>query len=183
MTPRTHDVTPRNHESEPEAMTTPSPALDAFENALQSLVGRPCWHVLAGAVGSLASLDVGAKVERDQPMPFRNKGIALEAHKYRGEFVLYIEDCPWRLDGPEAVIATWTDSNAPNGPIVQGLQRLAGQTITRVELTRPGLDLALHLADGHVLRIFPDQAIPMKATITPWTYTTALRISWGHAVS
>lgn len=141
-------------------MSDLNPNLPAFESAMQALVGRECWHVLAGAVGSLASLDIGAKVERNQPMPFRNKGMDLEAHRYRGEFVLYIEDCPWRLDGPNAVVASWTDSNAPNGPIVQGLQRLAGQTITRVELTRPGLDLALHLADGHVLRIFPDQAYP-----------------------
>lgn len=134
--------------------------IDQLEQALQALVGQPCWNVLAGAVGSLASLDIGAKIERDQPLPFRNKKLALDAHKYRGETVLYIEDCPWRLDGPEAVIAAWTDDNAPDGPIVTGLNQLVGQTITGTALTRPGLDLTLVFDNGLTLRLFPDQTDP-----------------------
>ncbi len=134
--------------------------LDQFAEAVQSLVGKPCWNVLAGAVGSLASLDIGAKVERDEPMPFRNTKMALESHKYRGEVVLYIEDCPWRLDGPDAVIASWTDSNAPQGPIVTGLNQLVGQTIADAQITRPGLDLVLTFENGYVLRLFPDQSDP-----------------------
>lgn len=134
--------------------------IEQFAEAINALVGKPCWNVLAGAVGSLASLDIGAKVERNEPMPFRNTKMALESHKYRGEYVLYIEDCPWRLDGAEAVIATWTDSNAPDGPIVSGLNQLVGQTITGATLTRPGLDLALTFENGHVLRLFPDQTDP-----------------------
>lgn len=134
--------------------------IDQLEQALHTLIGQPCWNVLAGAVGSLASLDIGAKVERDQPLPFRNVKLSLEAHKFRGETILYIEDCPWRLDGPDSVIAAWTDSNAPDGPIVTGLNKLVGHTITHAELTRPGLDLALTFDNGLTLRLFPDQTDP-----------------------
>lgn len=136
------------------------PPIDEFEKALQSLIGQTCWAVTAGAVGAMASLDIGAKVERDQPLPFPNKNLDPELHRYQGKYVLYLEDCPWRLDSPDAIVTAWTDNNAPRGPLVTGLKRLEGQAITAVALTRPGLDLTLTFANNLTLCVFPDQTDP-----------------------
>ncbi|MDX1994447.1 MAG: hypothetical protein SF029_18840 [bacterium] len=127
-----------------------------FENALQQLVGLECWNVMAGAVGSLASLDIGAKVPRDKPLPYPNVKLSPDEHKFRGEFVLYLEYCPWRLDSSDEVLASWNDSNAPRGRIVTGLKRLIGAKISGVELLRPGLDLTVRFDNDLTLRIFPD---------------------------
>lgn len=136
------------------------PLIAEFEHVIHQLTGLECWNITAGAVGSMASLDLGAKMLRGKPMPFYNASLSIDEHKYRGEFVLYIEDCPWRLDGIDEVIASWTDSSAPSGPIITGLKRLIGQRIESVALTRPGLDLTVHFSGGLALRIFPDQSDP-----------------------
>ncbi len=131
-----------------------------FENALAQLINKPCWNINAGAIGAMASLHLGAKVPLDKPLPFPNTSLTPDEHKFRGEFVLYIEDCPWRLDGTDTVIASWTDDNSPQGPIMIGLNDLIGQTVTQVTLTRPGMDLTLTFETGTTLRIFPDQSDP-----------------------
>lgn len=134
--------------------------IESLKSALNALIGQECWNVSAGAIGSLASIDIGDKVLRDKPLPYPNKNLAPDLHKYRGQYVLYLEDCPWRLDGTDAVIASWMDSNAPNGPIVTGLKQLEGATITHVDLITPAFDLIVSFNNGLILRIFPDQVDP-----------------------
>lgn len=136
------------------------PLIAEFETTIHQLAGLECWNITAGAVGSMASLDLGAKILRNKPLPFYNASLSIDEHKHRGELVLYIEDCPWRLDSVDEVIASWTDSSAPNGPIVTGLKRLIGQRIESAALAHPGLDLTVHFSGGLVLRIFPDQSDP-----------------------
>ena len=109
-------------------------------------------------MGSMVSLDFGAKVARDKPLPYPNVKLTPDEHKFRGELVLYIEDCPWRLDSHDEVLASWTDSNAPRGPIVIEMKKLVGTRVVHVEVTHPGLDLLLRFDNGFVLRIFPDQS-------------------------
>lgn len=130
--------------------------LSQFEAALQQLVGLECWNMMAGAVGSLASLDFGAKVRRDKPLPFPNVKLTPEEHQFRGEYVLYLEYCPWRLDSPDEVLASWNDSSAPTGRIITGLRQIVGARVSSVHLLRPGLDLTVHFDHGLSLRIFPD---------------------------
>lgn len=131
-----------------------------FEAALQRLIGLDCSNVSAGAVGSLASLDFGARVPRSKPLPYPNVSLTPDEHKFRGEYVLFLEDCPWRLDGADAVIASWTDSSAPGGPIVSGLRQLVGRPVQAVELSYPGLDLVIRFSGGYTLKVFPDQSDP-----------------------
>ena len=128
-----------------------------FQSAVAQLVGLPCWNIKAGAIGAMASIHLGEKVALDKPLPFPNTSLTPDEHKFRGAMVLYIEDCPWRLDGEDAVIASWTDSNAPKGPIVLGLQGLIGATVTAASVTPPGMDLTVQFDNGRTLRIFPDQ--------------------------
>jgi hypothetical protein len=131
-----------------------------FQQIVQRMQGLPCWNVQAGAIGSLVNLHLGERIPLQQPLPFPNPQLSEEAHRYRGEIVLYIEDCPWRLDGADRVLASWLDSNVPTGPIVSEMTRLVGQQVTEVALTRPSLDLALTFDSGSVLRVFPDQVDP-----------------------
>lgn len=132
--------------------------LSQFFSLMPQLIGLVCWNVMAGAVGSLASLDFGAMVARDKPLPYPNVKLTPDEHKFRGEYVLYLEYCPWRLDSADAVIASWNDSNAPKGPIITGLRQLIGTKIAYAEIISPGLDLILRFENGHVLRVFPDVA-------------------------
>jgi hypothetical protein len=133
-----------------------SDLIDPFESLIARLPGLDCWNVMAGAVGSMASLDLGAKIARDQPLPYPNVKLTPEEHKFRGEVVLYLENCPWRLDGFNDVIASWNDHNGPKGRLVQGLRSLIGAQVRQAEISRPGLDLIVRFSSGHTLRIFPD---------------------------
>jgi len=108
----------------------------------------------------MASLHIGEKIALKQPLPFPNASLSPDEHKYRGEFVLYIADCPWRLDAPDQVLTTWLASNAPDGPIVTHLRDLIGQHITDVVLTKPGLQLTLKFDSNITLHVFPDQIDP-----------------------
>jgi hypothetical protein len=128
-----------------------------YEADLKNLVGQPCWSAQVSGVGSLVSFHFGAKLKRDQPMTHPDFKITDEERLYRGEFILYIEDCPWRIETTEAVIATWMDESTPGSPIDAGMRQFVGQRVAQVELVRPGLDLTLHFENGLRLRIFPDQ--------------------------
>ncbi len=139
-----------------------SAEISAFREVLNKLVGQLCWSVQAGNIGSLASLQFGNKLPLDKPLPFPNPALTEDEHRYRGEFVLYIEDCPWRLDGTERVLATWLDSNAPDGPMVTYMKSRLGAIVTEVDITYPGLDLFLRFNDNIMLRIFPDQVDPSE---------------------
>lgn len=132
--------------------------VDEFEASLKAMIGQPCWSVQAGAVGSMASLHIGDKVPRVLPYP--NQSLTPEEHRFQGAYLLYVEDCPWRIEDSEAVLASWLDSNAPDGPIVVQMKALVDRVIEDVQLIRPGMDLVVYFSGGRVLRIFPDQADP-----------------------
>lgn len=128
-----------------------------FEVALRHMVGELCWSAQVSGVGSLVSLHIGAKLKRYQPMEHPDFKITEEERLYRGEYILYLEDCPWRIETAEAVITTWMDESTPGSPIETGIQQFVGQRIAQVELARPGLDLTLRFEGDLTLRIFPDQ--------------------------
>jgi hypothetical protein len=128
-----------------------------FEAVVRRMSGLPCWSVQISGVGSLANLHFGWKIRRDDPMLHPDFKVSDEERFFQGEIVLYIEDCPWRLDGREAVLASWLDSSEPNGAIDTEMKALMGQTVERAEVSRPGLDLTIYFDGGSVLQIFPDQ--------------------------
>ncbi len=135
----------------------PADHLSQFKQSLQGLIGLPCWNVQAGAVGSMASLHIGRKIPLKQALPYPNTRLTPDEHKFRGEYILYIEDCPWRIDAEAHVLTSWTDSITT---ITQTMHSLIGKTIATVEITDPGLDLTLIFQDKTALRIFPDQSDP-----------------------
>jgi hypothetical protein len=128
-----------------------------FEAAAHRMSGLPCWSVQISGVGSLVNLHFGEKVRRDEPMLHPDFRVSDEERFFQGEIVLYIEDCPWRLDGREAVLASWLDSSEAGGAIDTEMKALMGQTVERSEVSRPGLDLTIYFDGGSILRIFPDQ--------------------------
>lgn len=151
-----------------------------FIDIITGLTGLPCWNVYAGSVGSLISLHLGEKIPLTKPLPYPNPQLTPDEHKLRGEYILYIEDCPWRLDSPDEVVATWTDSNASDGPIVMGMKACIGAQVTHVNIIRPGLDLTLHFSNDLVLRVFPDQSDPEEGdnyslSLADRTYIVAAR--------
>ena len=133
------------------------PLITEFESTLNQLVGQSCWSAQISGVGSLVSLHFGEKIKRDEPMTHMDYQLTNEERFYRGVFILYVEDCPWRVETPQEVLATWLDENAPGGPMEAAIHRFVGQQVQEVTLIQPGLDLVLQFAEGLTLRIFPDQ--------------------------
>lgn len=134
-----------------------NPVITEFEIALHQLAGKTCWNVQAGAVGSMASLHIGDKIPLDKPLPYPNTSLTPDEHKFRGEYMLYVEDCPWRIEDGDSVQVTWLENSSA---VTAQMKALIGRIVERVELTRPGMDLALFFSGGIALRIFPDQADP-----------------------
>ena len=128
-----------------------------FETALKRMVGQTCWSVQDSGIGSLFSLQIGQKEQRDQPMAHHEFKISVEERVYRGEFILYVEDCPWRIETSEKVLATWLDDNTQDGAMNKVIQQFVGRKVDQVDVSRPGLDLSLRFEGELTLRLFPDQ--------------------------
>jgi len=131
--------------------------IDQFIEIMAGLVGQTCWSVQVSGIGSLANLHFGEKIKRPKPMIHQDFRISMEERAYHGEYILYLEECPWRLDGPDGVLVTWMDSADPGGRIYEKLPLLKEHTVQNTEVFTPGLDLAVHFDGGYTLRIFPDQ--------------------------
>jgi len=131
--------------------------IDEFEQVLHELAGQPCWRVQVSGVGSLVNLHFGERVRRSQPLTQPGFRLTPEEREFQGRYVLYLEDCPWRVESGQAVLATWLDSSEPEGALTVAVQQLREQRVAAVELLRPGLDLLLHFDNDLRLRVFPDQ--------------------------
>lgn len=126
-----------------------------FIASLNRLIGQVCWGFAAGAgTGSVVSLDIGGKVLRKKPL--KNPHISSKQRKYTSEFGLFIR-CIWRIESKTQVICGAWDDNAKGGDMIEGLQRLVGQAISSIKVSKPALDLAVNFNSGLVLRIFCDQ--------------------------
>ncbi|MFW5691579.1 MAG: hypothetical protein ACOCXZ_03665 [Chloroflexota bacterium] len=140
---------------------TMSPDVNAqFTGVIARLTGMLCWSVQVSGVGSLANLHFGDKVRRDQVMAHPDFKVEVDERVYQGQIVLYLEECPWRLDGPDAVICSWMDDSSANGQLTAGLNHLRDRRVTAAHVQQPAFDLEIHFEGGYVLRVFPDQADP-----------------------
>lgn len=133
---------------------------DELKSAVSNMVGLTCWSAQISGVGSLVSLQIGEKIRRDQPMVHPDFKLTEEERFFRGTYILYVEDCPWRLESSDFVLTTWLDDSGPKGNLAAQIASLAGQTITYADVTHPGLDLCIRFDSGVTLRIFPDQIDP-----------------------
>jgi len=131
--------------------------IDQFINLIHGLTGQTCWSVQVSGVGSLANMHFGDKIKRAKPMIHQDFRITMEERAYQGQYILYLEECPWRLDGPEGVLVTWMDSSDPGGRIYEKLPVLKGQSVIKTDILQPGLDLMIQFDGGYTLRVFPDQ--------------------------
>jgi hypothetical protein len=131
--------------------------IDEFEDVLKGMIGLACWSVQVSGVGSLLNLHFGERVRRSQPLTMPDFKLTPEERAFQGSHVLYLEDCPWRVESDEAVLATWLDSSEPEGELTLAVQQLHEQRVAAVELQRPGLDLMVRFDNNLRLRVFPDQ--------------------------
>ena len=114
-----------------------------------------CWAFVAGkGTGSVVELNLGRKVSRKSPV--RNPHLTETQRANDSEFALFVE-CTWRLESKTRVICGAWDDNSKQGAMIKGLERLVGQTIESISLTRPSLDLEVRFSNQFVLRIFCDQ--------------------------
>lgn len=126
-----------------------------FIASLNRLVGQVCWGFAAGkGTGSVISLDIGEKVLRESPL--KNPHLTAKQRKYKAEFDLFIQ-CAWRLESKTQVICGAWDDNSEGGDMLEGLQRLVGQAINSIKVSKPAFDLAVNFNNGLVLRIFCEQ--------------------------
>jgi hypothetical protein len=126
-----------------------------FIASLNRLVGQVCWGFVAGeGTGSVISLNIGGKVLRKSPL--KNPHLSAEQRKYDAEFDLFIQ-CAWRLESKTQVICGAWDDNAKGGDMLEGLQRLTGQVISSIKVSKPALDLTVSFSSELMLRVFCDQ--------------------------
>ncbi len=133
-----------------------------FITTVHRLQGMPCWSVQISGVGSLANLHFGGKIRRDKDKMMTHPDFKVDVDEriYQGEVVLYLEECPWRLDSITEVVCSWMDENEAGGRLHKGLMMLKDRRVTDAEVIQPGFDLIISFEGGLILRVFPDQVDP-----------------------
>ncbi len=128
--------------------------LNDFLNALHKLTDAECWAVAAGeGTGSRITIQCGRKIERARPLTNPNASDALR--HFKGEYVIFVQDCAWRLELNE-VICTSKSPNNNNGPMVIALRSLEGHRIVAVTVTSAAHDLVVEFSGGLRLHLFCD---------------------------
>jgi hypothetical protein len=130
------------------------PLANGLQDELSHLkVGRGCWGVIAGSgTGSMVTLDFGEKVKRARPL--HNPTLSDEARNYEGEYGLYLQDCDWRLQTRQKVLASSASSNEAGGVMLTGLGQIVGQRVREVTFDPPSFDLAIDFANEIQLLVF-----------------------------
>ena len=125
-----------------------------FLNELQNLKGLECWSVTAGeGTGSRIKLSIGRKIERTRPL--KNPQLPSDLRQFYSEFVIFVQDCAWRLNA-DKVICTSKTANNNDGPMVTGLHTLVGQQIVAVAASPPAYDLIVEFSGASKLHLFCD---------------------------
>ena len=122
-----------------------------FNEFASQFVGKECYNVSAGVVGSVFYLDCGSR------RVFIDDKEKDRAAWERGEYVIHVFLASWRIDdvANRNVLATCEDDNSENGPMLAALQSLIGKKITSVEIDETGLDCSIAFDDTLVVKIFP----------------------------
>jgi hypothetical protein len=127
-----------------------------FVAALHSLVDKECWGFSAGpGTGSMVVLDFGKKVPRTRVLA--NPHLTEDQKRFKGEVSLFLQGAAWRLNSQTAIICGSTDSNEPDGPMLQGLGGLVSTKARAVDLMSRFLDLLIEFEGGIFLTVFCDQ--------------------------
>jgi hypothetical protein len=125
-----------------------------FLNELHKLTNAECWAVAAGeGTGSRITLQCGRKIERARPLTNPNVSEALR--RFKGEYVIFVQDCAWRLESNE-VVCTSKSPNNNDGPMVAALRSLEGHRIIAVSATSPAHGLVVEFYGALKLHLFCD---------------------------
>jgi hypothetical protein len=128
---------------------------EAFQSGVANLVGKDCWGAVAGeGTYSRFVLDFGVRFRRDRPVP--NEFLSKEERENEAEFTLFVKSTPWRVQSANAVIASWLDDDANDGPLVAALDRFVGATVIEAHLIPPAWDLTLTFDNCLTLIVFAD---------------------------
>jgi hypothetical protein len=129
--------------------------LQGLRDGVQALVGLECWGAVAG-LGTAArfALDFGRKFPRSRPVS--NESLTRVVRENESEYSLFVQNAPWRAQSTTAVVASWVDDNANDGPQVGALNRLVGARVLRASLLAPAQDLSLEFDNGLALVVFAD---------------------------
>lgn len=118
------------------------------------LAGKLCWAISGGAgTGSIIVLKLGEKIPREKPL--MNQSLSADERKFEAQISLMIY-CAWRIDTATEVICSSQSSNEEGGPMLQGLGRIVGASISSISITQPGNDLEITFGNGFVLHVFCD---------------------------
>ncbi len=109
---------------------------------IDGLIGYKVSNVSLG-IGSYLTMDFG-KISEIQ---------VSSKHKVRrGEWHLWIQYCPWRIEAREKVIA---GSDDPRDRLERAIKYLEGQTLESVIFTAPAPDVSFIFGKDIVLKLFP----------------------------
>lgn len=125
-----------------------------FGDELRRLEGLECWGVVAGeGAGSHVTLHFGQKRERERAL--ESAALFEVVRRFEGEFVLFVQNCAWRLDADEMICSSKSPGHS-EGPMARGLRLLTGQRVIAAATTPPVHDLVVEFSDGNRLRLFCD---------------------------
>jgi len=128
---------------------------EQLKTSMSQLINKECWGIIAGeGTGSFVNLEIGEKIRRNKEL--ENPALETDVRQFEGQYSLSLE-CAWRLDSTEAVICGSSDDNSKGGKMLSGLKLLTGLRISRVNLSKPGLDLEIEFSKGLTLKVFCDQ--------------------------
>jgi len=129
-----------------------TPAVVPIETIQAECRGKRCWHVaIGGFAAHTFSLHLGGKRAQKPPLrKLKNKTLPDEVRNFEEEYQFYVY-CLWRLDDPAGSI---TSSDDAQESIWEGLKRLEGSVLEKVEIARPCWDVVLSFSTGEVLKVF-----------------------------
>lgn len=114
-------------------------AFEAQESWLPTIIGMPCTAIEFDENDMLLTLLFGEVKDTPDGTLEAERAISMTG--------------VWRVEHGEEIIAGSGDLEDPDRS--QRLERMQNATLTRVDVSHPGFDLALHFSNGVVVRCFP----------------------------
>lgn len=129
---------------------------DELRGLVDQLIGKECWaHTGGPATGRAFTLSLGQKIRRTEPVP--NPHLPVLQREFEGEYAVFVQPCPWRIQTADAVIGTSLDRNeSADDRLSQTLHMLVGGQVVAAEVVPPAWDLVLTFDNGLQLVVFPN---------------------------
>lgn len=120
---------------------------------MKRLEGLECWSLIAGAgTGSRVNISIGEKVLRERPL--NGPYLSDVQNKYIGEFSIFLTECSWRVQSTSQVLCGADSPNVNAGKMLEGLNALVSQRVTKIHLDEISMDLKMEFEGGLSLFVF-----------------------------